>query len=134
MTNKKYIDTYSTIYGVDIVVANMNVKLEDLKKNYVYYDGAVLEDDICTGMATVTKIKSIKTGRPSLLVKLNKISVFKGENKSEELMKTAVHEAGHVCLRIYEYIWERNMIESQEPFCYLLEYIYECIYKTWTKK
>ena len=61
------------------------------------------------------------------------------QTKSEEYIDnicTLVHEAGHVVLDTYNYIEDRICTDGckQEPFCYYLEWVFKCIYKTITKQ
>lgn len=63
------------------------------------------------------------------------------ENDSRELgylvwLKDAseaamVHEAGHVVLHLFEDINEAGIYDAQEPFCYMLEWVYGKIKESW---
>lgn len=130
----KHIDTYKTVYGVDLVVANKYVTLEDLKKKYTKPDGEELDDNYLDSIAITGKCLDKKTNRSVSLVVLCNSNKDKEIDKKLDLINTAAHEAAHVCLDIYQYIAEYNIIESQEPFCYLLGWATANIYKTWTKK
>ena len=58
----------------------------------------------------------------------------KSADKKLNRIGTISHEATHVALDIYDYI-EQNICNcSPEPFCYLQEWAFECIYKTLSKK
>lgn len=60
--------------------------------------------------------------------------MWTGINKDVDLINTISHEAGHVALDIYLYM-EQDLCQcSTEPFCYLVGYAGECIYKTLKNK
>jgi hypothetical protein len=130
---KSIIDTYTTIYFVDIVVANKYTTLEELKELYTYSDGTELDDQVLGGNAcTATCIR--KSDNCSVcLIKYNNDTKRKNINKQLDLINTVCHEAGHVVLDIYESIGQNVCNCSPEPFCYLLGYVSECIYKTLKK-
>ena len=127
-------DTYSTIYFVDIVVANKNVTLEELKELYIYPDGVELDGDLLDGDATTSTVIRKSDNKACVLVKYNHPCKIVGLNKSADFINTISHEATHIALDIYEYIHQNVCFCSQEPFCYLQGYAAECIYKTLTKK
>ena len=52
---KSIIDTYTTIYFVDIVVANKYTTLDELKQLYTYCDGTELDDSITKSECTSRK-------------------------------------------------------------------------------
>ena len=131
-TNKSIIDVYSTIYSVDIVVANRYTTTAQLNKNYCSSNHEDLTDIDCT--AYTERALDRKTDKPVIIVKYVKDQKW-CENKKLDLINTAAHEALHVCMEIYSYIGEdvfKN--DSNELFAYLIGWITECIYKTWTKK
>lgn len=130
---KKYIDTYKTLYGVDLVVCK-NVTLKDLQSKYTYATDAELEDSIFEPQLCSVQAKNKKTGRYVLLVMYNYDNSLKDIDKKVDFIDGMCHEAGHVTLDLYAFIQEHNIIECQEPFCYMLGYVAGCIYKTWTKK
>jgi len=132
---KAIIDTYETLYGVDIVVANRNTTLKDLQKLYVYSDGAVLDDYIIEAMAASAIVKRIKDNKTCVLIKDNKDSSTKGVDKKIDRINTIAHEALHAVFYIYENYMDQKLCGcSSEPACYLIGYIAECVYKTLTKK
>lgn len=131
--NKKYIDTYSTIYGVDLVVANKNVTLKDLQNKYTYSDDRELDDIDC--IASTSYCKNKNTNRYTILVRYNHDSKVKGIDKRLDFINTCSHEATHVVMAIYHYINEKIFPEdSNELLANLVGWATECIYKTWTKK
>lgn len=133
ITTKSIIDTYETIYFVDIVVANKYTTLEQLKELYTYSNGDELDDSILNGDCTSSTCKRKSDSKDICLVKYNHSSVIKGLDKKADLINTISHEAGHVALDIYAHMSQQVCDCSQEPFCYLLGYAAECIYKTLTK-
>ena len=130
---KSIIDTYPTIYFVDIVVANEYTTLEELKELYTYSDGVELDDQIITGNATTATCTRKSDNKSVCLVKYNRDCRIKGIDKKSDLINTVCHEAGHVTLDIYEAMGQQICNCSPEPFCYLLGYASECIYKTLKK-
>lgn len=133
--NRAIIDTYETIYGVDIVVANRNVSLKKLQSLYTYPDGVILDDYIIEAMATSAIVKRIKDGKTCILIKDNKDSSVKGVNKIVDRINTIAHESLHAVFYLYENIMDNKLCGcSSEPACYLIGYIAECVYKTLTKK
>lgn len=131
---KSIIDTYQTIYYVDIVVANKYTTLEQLKKLYVYSDGVELDDSITNGVCTTSTCTRKVDNKNVILIKYNRGGKIKNTNKKLDLINTVCHEAGHAVLDIYEHMNQHVCNCSSEPFCYLLGYIAECVYKTLTKK
>lgn len=143
MTNRKsktsknsraIIDTYETVYYVDLVVANRYTTLEQLKKLYCYSDGVELDEEILQGDCTTTPVTRISDNKSCCLVKHNQYTKIKSIPKTEDLINTVSHEAGHVVLDIYSHMNQQICNCSSEPFCYLLGYITVSIYKTLTKK
>jgi hypothetical protein len=130
---KSIIDTYSTIYYVDIVVANKYVTLEELKELYTYCDGNELDEAITSTECTTSKCIRKVDNKNVLLVKYNYESCIKSLDKHVEFINTVAHEAGHCVLDIYDHMQQSVCNCSPEPFCYLLGYIAECIYKTLKK-
>jgi len=131
MKNKKSIidKYYNDVYNITLVVANKYITLEQLKKKYTYYDGVVLDEDIIKFSACTAKCKDIKTGRYCIIVKFNETV----KDAKLWFTNTTAHEATHVALDIYELIQQQVCFCSSEPFCYLVGWATECIYKTLTK-
>lgn len=134
-TNKKYIDTYKTIYGVDLVVASKNVTTKDLQKKYTCSNGEELKEDNDNYTASTTCCQDKYTGRYVILVQYYRDSPVKGVDKKLDFINTCSHEATHVAMDIYSYIGEKVFPEdSNELLANLIGWATECIYKTWTKK
>ena len=134
---KKYIDVYSTIYEVDIVVANEAVTLKDLKERYTYSDGIELDDALIDGIACTCTCQDKTTGRCVVLTKFNHYSTVKGVNKNLDLLNTAAHEATHIVLDIYSFIDQpvnNTGSGSMEHMAYFVGWVTEKVYETWTKK
>lgn len=131
---KSIIDTYTTIYYVDIVIANESVTLEELKELYVYSDGIELDEAITSGICTTSTCKRKSDNKDVALIKYNRDCDIKGIDKKVDIINTVCHEAGHAALDIYEHMNQKICNCSSEPFCYLLGYIAECMYKTLNKK
>jgi len=134
-SKKKIIDTYECIYPVDLVVANEFVTLEDLQKLYTYSDKSELDDRIIdkSAYATTTPVIRKSDDKPCVLVKYIDNNCPKNRDKKVNRISTISHEAGHVTLDIYEFIDQHVCNCSSEPFCYLLGWATECIYKTLNK-
>jgi len=131
---KSIIDIYYLeLYQVYLVVANKYTTVKQLSKKYVYCNDEVLDDRILNGLATTSKCFDIKTGAKVVLVKYNKDSSVKGINKKVDRINTIAHEATHVALDIYENLDQDICYCTPEPFCYLVGWATECIYKTLTK-
>lgn len=134
MTKKKYIDTYKTVYGIDLVVANKNVTMKDLRKKYIGVNDTELEDSEHT-IASTIYAKNIATNRYTIIVKYDGDSVVKDVDKKLDLINTAAHEATHVVMFLYDFIGEKVFPQdSNELLANHIGWVTECIYKTWTKK
>ena len=133
MNKNSIIDTYTTIYYVDIVVANKYTTLEELKELYTYSDGVELDDNVTNHECSTSTCIRKSDNKDCILVKYNRPSDIVGVNKKEDFINTISHEAGHVVMDIYWHMGQRITDDSQEPFCYLLGYAAECIYKTLSK-
>lgn len=133
---KARIDTYSTIFDMDFIVANDKVTLEDLRSQYEYTDGSELEDnytewDLCTGI-----VKRKSDGAHCVLVKYNRMSksfVSSGD-RVLDLVDCCAHEATHVALDIYNATHTEIDFNNQECFAYFMAYITERIFKTISNK
>lgn len=130
---KSRIDTYETIYYVDLVVANEYTTLEELKKLYIYSDGVELDGQIMENVACTATIIRKSDSKDCVLVKFNGYKGVKCVNKNTDIHNTIAHEAGHVCMDIYDHMHQSICPCSQEPFCYLLGWVTQCIYKTLKK-
>lgn len=132
---KARIDTYSTIYDMDIVVANELVTLKKLRDLFESTDGKELED-IYTEWDTVTAfLKRKSDGAYVILVKFNKISGFVSSgDKLLDMLDVCTHEATHAALDIYKSVSAKVDMENQEPFAYFVAYIAERIAKTLLNK
>ena len=131
-TDKSIIDVYSTIYNVDLVVANKYTTIKQLNKVYCNIEHNDLEDDDC--VAYTERGYDRKTDKPVIIVRYVRQSKWAEDQKSD-LINTAAHEALHVCMDIYSKIGEKIFEQdSNELFAYLIGWVTECIYKTWTKK
>lgn len=132
--NKAIIDTYETMYDIDIVVANRGVTLEKLQKLFVYSNGDVLESFIIDAMACTAVVKRISDNKTCILIKDNRDSNVKSVDKKLDFINTIAHESLHAVLDIYDIIDQKVCSCSSEPMCYLIGYIAQCAYKTLTKK
>lgn len=131
---KSIIDTYTTIYFVDIVIANQYATLEELQKLYKFSNDVELDDSITKGECTTSTCIRKFDNRDIILIKYNRPNKQKGINKQLDLINTVCHEAAHAALDIYDHMNQQVCNCSPEPFCYLIGYIGECVYKTLTKK
>lgn len=135
MKNKKArIDTYyCNIYGVYLVVANRYADIKDLQKLYRYANGEEL-DNPTDSISTTYLCKRKSDNALVLLVKYNRDSLVKSVDKTLDFINTCSHEATHVALDIYESISQNVCFCTPEPFCYLVGWVTECIYKTLKNK
>ena len=131
---KAIIDTYETLYDIDIVVANRQVSLDKLRKLYTYGDGVMLDDFIADGLSTTAVVKRISDNKTCILIKDNKDTDVKSIDKKLDHINTIAHESLHAVLDIYDIIDQKVCSCSSEPMCYLIGYIAQCAYKTLTKK
>lgn len=132
--NKAIIDTYETLYTVDIVVANRYVSLNALQKLYKYCDNVELDECICDGLCTTCTVTRKTDNKTCILIKENAETSVKSIDKKADRINTIAHEATHGALRIYEIIGQSVCMCGTEPLCWLTGYIAECIYKTLFKR
>ena len=131
--NKPIIDVYPTIYNVDLVVVNKYVTIEKLNKTYETVEHTDIVDDECIAYTQVGYNK--KTNQPVIIVRYCKDNKSTAVDKKVDLINCCAHEALHVCMDIYTKIGEKVFEQdSNELFAYLIGWVTECIYKTWTKK
>lgn len=134
--SRAIIDTYTNVYPIDLVVANKYTTLEELRELYDRGEGQELDDEIVDSdcNATTIYVRRKKDEKACILVKHNNDECSKSADKKLTKLGIISHEATHVALDIYDYIGQNICNCSPEPFCYLQEWAFECIYKTWTKK
>lgn len=131
-TKKSIIDIYETIYDVDIVVANEYTTIDQLNKKYCSIDGSDLTDQDCT--AFTQKCYNRTTNKASIIIKYCGTPEHVQDKKSY-IINTAAHEALHACMYIYSRIGEDvYKSDSNELFAYLIGWLTERIYNTFTKK
>ena len=128
------IDIYETIYNVDLVIANRYASIEELREQYTYPDKEELSMDILDGICTTASVIRISDNKSCILVKYNHDSYVKGVDKNLDFINTISHEAGHVVIRLYQFMDQTICPCSSEPFCYLLGWVTQCIYKTLSGK
>lgn len=134
MTKNKYIDIYNTVYGIDLVVTNRACSIEDLREKYISSGGEELVD-YPMYMAVTCTVKNKETNRHAILVRDISDSVYTDADKRLDLINTAAHEALHVCMSLFDIIGEEvDPKKSNETFAYLLGWVTENIYRTWTRK
>ena len=132
---KSIIETYKNdTYFVDLVVANEHTTLKELRKLYMFSDKVELNEEILSGDCTTSTCIRKADDRFVILIKYNHANTCKSIDKKVDLINTVSHEATHVALDIYENIHQNVCFCSPEPFCYLVGWAAECIYKTLTKK
>lgn len=132
--NKSIIDIYPTIYNVDLVVANKYTSIDKINKSYKTVDNKDFADIDDETIAFTQPGYNKKTNKPIILVMYCKDSDDKSIDKKVDLINTCAHEATHVCMRIYSKIGENVFKDdSNELLAYLLGWITQSIYKTWTK-
>lgn len=132
--NKKRIDTYSTIWEIDIVVANKYVTLEDLRKLYSFSDGEELPEAIVENYATTCLVMNKKTKATCCLVKHNKSTNRTDIDKLLDIINTSVHEAVHCVLDCYNSCGVDIHYDNQEPVAYEIATMSTNILKTFLNK
>ena len=132
--NKAVINTYPTIYDIDLVVANKHVTMKQLRELYNDSDNTELEDITDIGLCVTTMVKNKKTGRLVSLVKYCCDSEIKDIDKDTNLVNICSHEAVHVALDIYRQIYSKVNLDDQEPFAYFIGWVTERIYETLRKQ
>lgn len=132
--SKKRIDTYTTIWDIDIVVANKYVTLEDLKELYTYSDDKELDECIMDGCATTCTARSKKTKALVCLVKYNHRITRTDYDNLLDIVNTAVHEAVHCCFDMYSQSRVDIHYDNQEPVAYEIASITTNILKTLLNK
>lgn len=133
--NKTIIDTYPTLYDVDLVVANKYTTFEQLDKLYKYASGNSIDKDIKDGVASTSICIRKSDNKYCILVCWNDdLPRYKVDNKKKYTIDTIAHESCHVALDIYDYIQEDAKATCSEPFSYLVGWIAGCIYTTISKK
>lgn len=136
MNKKARIDTYSTIYDIDVVVANKEVTIEEIKKQFCYLDDKELNDDSWNWYFISCLVKRKKDGAIVGLVhqgKDNRDFVSSGD-ETLDLVDVCAHEAVHIALDIYTEVGAKVDPGNQESFAYFVGYIAERIYKTISNK
>lgn len=136
MNKKARIDTYSTIYDIDFIVANEHVTLDELKKLFKYSNDQELDEDqekldCCTSI-----VKRKKDNATCLLVKFNNPSdgfTSSGDDLLD-LVDVCAHESVHVAIDIYNCVGAEIDVKNQECFAYFVGYITERILKTLLNK
>lgn len=131
----KHIDTYPTIYGVDIVIANKYTTIQDLKDIICYSDGEELDNSWEDYEAYTSTCKYKETGRYCILVKHNNTIPYKGEKLRDRLINCAAHEALHVVIYLQNFSNQKIDVKDDcEYLAYFVGWATEHIYDTWTKK
>ena len=128
--DKSRIDTYETMYHIDLVVANRYTKIEQLQQDYCFSDGVELDSTILDGCSTCSTVKNKKTGRFCILIKDNHTIKEKGVDKFLDLIDSITHEAMHALIDIYEDVNAQVKFDNPEPACYFMAYLCKCTAKT----
>lgn len=134
---KAYIDTYNSIYPVELVVANSAVTIDQLRKLFAERNGDELyDDDITNKAAIVARVIRKSNNHAVLLIRMGPEDKFYKDKTERKIdyIGTIAHEAGHIALNTWSRIEEYEIINCQEPFCYYLEWVTKCICKTVFKK
>lgn len=130
--NKPIIDTYDpVIYPVLLVVAK-DVTIERLNKEYMLPDESdITEEYLGSNYCCVTFHASRRADKRKVII------VYKnnGVHRLDDLpLLDATHEGGHYVIDTFNEVGAVIDPNNQEPFCYLLQWAADCIYKTLTKK
>lgn len=138
---KAYIDTYESIYPLQLVVANGSVTLEQLREQYCEVDGADIEDYDTNRFGGVTFRAIRKSDDHRVIIvwlqNIEDMYFTKGTSETDKRISysaTITHEASHAALFTYNSIGEGICTVDQEPFAYYMQWITKCIHKTMSKK
>ena len=136
MENKEArIDTYSTQYDIDFVVANSKVAIEEIRDLFCYPDDGELDDTWDEGCATTGIVKRKSDNAVIVLVRYKKPSLHVSSgDELLDLVDVASHEAVHVAIDTYNMVDATIDTENQETFAYFVAYIAERILKTLLNK
>ena len=133
--NKAVINTYSTIYDVDIVVANKYTTLKQLQKLYRRSDNEELNEDIMDCVSSCSSCYRKSDNKPVELIKWNMDTPsWKVKDKTAYMVNTCAHEATHATIDILQYVGQHIDTNSHEACAYFIGFIAECIYNTVNKK
>lgn len=129
-SKKKFIiDKYiQKVYPIQNIYVCKNYTQKDIDKHFKYPDGCKLNIDVNADAFCFTGIVN-KDNKYCILILLND---YLFDTKQEcYLEKVCAHEATHASLYMYSYMGQNvSYDDSNEPFAYLNEYIFECILKT----
>lgn len=139
MKKQPHLDTYTTVYPMDIVVANEYVTIEQLRELFTYSDGKELEDSFLDKESfTATTVGFFKRRSDNKLVSF--VVYLRDTNVKTDIkadrVNTIAHEAAHIAMDIFNFIGATisSYTTDQEAFAHLVGYVAECIYKTINKK
>lgn len=133
MDKKARIDTYNTIYDIDIVVANKNVKLDQLRKLFCYTDGEDLDDEAWGGWYFCTGIVKRRSDDATVVLIHNGSDKHEFASSGDELLDltdVCAHEAVHAAMDVYNVVSAKIDTDNQECFAYFVGYIAERIMRT----
>jgi len=100
----------------------------------MYSDKVELDNSIIEADCTTSTIIRKSDNKDCILVKYNHRSACKSIPADLDFIDTLSHEAGHVALDLYDHMRQQVCNCSPEPFCYLLGWVSQCIYKTLKNK
>ena len=129
---KAIIDTYQTIYNKDLVVCNAYVSVKQIIKRYTYCDGKEIQENDFNDIDACCMLCIDKNTKK--LVEIIYLCKCDAKMKDKaEVTDIIAHESVHAAMDIYNYISASVDLGNQEPFAYLVGYIANCVYKTYSK-
>lgn len=131
---KERIDTYSTVYESDLVVANSYTNTKKLAEQYEWTGEGTLEDILSEGSIATTVYVTRKKDNKRCHIVIVHSPYPTSIEELIDLANTCTHEAVHVMLDIYYNLGAKVDTYDQEIFAYNVGYISECIFKTIYKK
>lgn len=138
MSKKRFkLDTYQTMYDIDLVVCYGDMSTKELQARYRKFNDSELDDDINSSRAWCSALTRKSDDAIILFVKINKDFENGFTSSGDELLDMidcASHEAAHCALDLFSIIGANSEDNNTEPFAYLVGYFTERIMKTLLNK
>lgn len=134
MKNKKkpIIDTYDPVLYPILLVVCKDSTIEHINKYYSRPNGDdITEDFVGYGYCCITFAATRRSDNRKVIIVVQNRDIPKEDNIP---LQDATHEGGHYVMDVFDEIGCNISPTDQEPFCYLLQWAADNIYKTLTKK